>query len=107
MFRCLSLYTGDGPRHKEPQQLVLLQHDKHILSLPELGKAEHKYQDLENTDMKGAHKAELCWGVQAADFTLVAFSQTHTLVRSKQPPVCKHESATCPQVQEGTEVVMS
>lgn len=40
--------------------MVLLQHKKHIFSLPELGKAEQKDQDLENAVMKGALKAELC-----------------------------------------------
>lgn len=89
----MSLYTLEtGPRHNEPQQLW------HILSFPELGKAEQRDQDLENTVMKGAHKAELCWGVQAADLTLVAFSQTPHLLEASslqfanvnQPPAPKY-----------------
>lgn len=98
--QCLgvSLYTLEaGPRHNEPQQLVLLQHNKHILSLPEVGKAEQKDKDLESAIMKGALKAELYWGVQAAEVTSAAFWQTYTLARSSlqfanvhQPPAPKY-----------------
>lgn len=48
---------------------MLLEHNKHILNLPEVGKAEQKDKDLESAIMKGALKAELYWGVQAADVT--------------------------------------